>query len=114
MAKRGTLKELDTSAKPVRTIRLGNNFGGWCGVEALPGGRFLIALLNAGKVLEIDAAGKTLWQCSVAGASHATRLPNGHTLVASMMNRRAVEVDPEGKILHEMATVGRPWRVHRR
>jgi hypothetical protein len=55
------------------------------------------ALLNAGKVLEIDAAGKTLWECSVAGASHATRLPNGHTLITSMTNRRVVEVDREGR-----------------
>jgi hypothetical protein len=114
IANPGILLELDNAGKTVRTIRLGNNQGGWCGVEVLPGGRFLVALLNASKVLEIDAAGKTLWQCSVPGASHAIRLPNGHTLVASMTNRRVVEVDREGKTIKEMTTDGRPWRVHRR
>src|SRR5262249_5385170 len=41
-------------------------------VEPLPGGRFLIANYNQNKVLEVDAAGTTLWQCSVSGAYHAT------------------------------------------
>jgi hypothetical protein len=114
IANPGILLELDAQGKTIRTIRLGNNVGGWCGVQALPGARFLVSLLNAGKVLELDAAGKTLWECSVAGASHATRLPNGHTLITSMTNRRVVEVDREGKTVSEMATTGRPWRVHRR
>jgi hypothetical protein len=114
IANPGILQEVNAAGKAVKTIRLGNNFGGWCGVEALPGGRFLVALLNNGKVIELDASGKVVWECAVAGATHATRLPNGHTLVASMMNRRVVEVDREGKTVKETPTEGRPWKVHRR
>ena len=71
--------------------------------------------VKSGQVLvELDNQGKKTWECSVTGASHATRLPNGHTLVASMMNRRIVEVDREGKTVKETVTDGRPWKVRRR
>jgi outer membrane protein assembly factor BamB len=109
----GTLLEIDTAGKSLRKIQMTNN-GGWCSVEGLASGRFLVALTNHGRVLEMDAAGKVVWQCSVPGASHATRLPNGHTLVASMVNRRVVEVDVAGKTVWERSTSGRPFHVHRR
>ncbi len=115
ISNQGTVLELDAlTGKEIKQLRQGNHNGGWCAVEALPGGHFLIALLSSGKVLELDGAGNTTWECRVPGACHATRLPNGHTLVASMMNRRVVEVDREGKTVGELATSGRPWRVHRR
>jgi hypothetical protein len=113
IANPGVIQELDpATGKVVKSIRLGRNFGGWCGLEVLPGGRFLVALFGAGKVLELDGTGRTVWECNVAGACHATRLPNGHTLVASMANQRLVEVDREGKAVRETSTDGRPWRVH--
>jgi hypothetical protein len=115
VANPGVIQEIDPVAnKSVKSIRLDNNFGGWCGVEALPGGRFLIAVLGSGKVQELDSAGKAIWECTVPGACHATRLPNGHVLVACMANRRVVEVDREGKTIKETLTEGRPWRVHQR
>jgi HEAT repeat protein len=115
IANPGVIEELDPSTgKVLKSIRLGRNFGGWCGMEVLPGGRFLVALFGAGKVLELDGTGRTLWECNVAGACHATRLPNGHTLVASMANQRLVEVDRNGKPVRETSTDGRPWRVHYR
>jgi hypothetical protein len=115
IANPGFIQETEAATgKTVRSIRLGNNFGGWCGVEALPGGRYLVALFGAGKVMEVDASGKSVWECNVASACHATRLPNGHTLVASMMNQRVVELDRNGKTVKEVATAGRPWRVHQR
>jgi HEAT repeat protein len=115
IANPGLIQELDAlTGKILRSIRLGNNFGGWCGVEVVPGGRFLVALFGAGKVLEIDGSGKTVWECNVASACHATRLPDGHTLVTSMMNQRVVEVDRNGKTVKTMTTAGRPWRVHQR
>ncbi|HEV3116513.1 MAG TPA: HEAT repeat domain-containing protein, partial [Gemmataceae bacterium] len=114
MANPGLLKEFDAAGKTVKSIQVGKNNGGWCGVEALPGGRYLVSLFGEGKVFEISADGKRAWQCSIIGASHATRLANGHTLIASMMNRRVVEVDREGKTIKETATDGRPWKVHRR
>ncbi|HEV3079844.1 MAG TPA: HEAT repeat domain-containing protein [Gemmataceae bacterium] len=110
----GFLKEFDASGKQLKTIRVGKNNGGWCGVEALPGGRYLVSLFGEGKVVELDNEGKKTWECAVVGASHATRLPNGHTLVASMMNRRIVEVDRDGKTVKEAVTDGRPWKVRRR
>jgi outer membrane protein assembly factor BamB len=109
----GMMLEMDSAGRHLKKIQLTNN-GGWCSIEGLPGGRFLVALTNHGRVLEIDAEGKTLWQCSVPGASHATRLPNGHTLVASMLNRRVVEVDAAGKTVWEQSTNGRPFHIHRR
>jgi hypothetical protein len=115
ISNQGVVHELEAlTGKEIRTLRQGHHNGGWCAVEALPGGRFLLALLSTGKVLELDTSGNIVWECAVPGACHATRLPNGHTLVASMMTRRVLEVDREGKTVGELATSGRPWRVHRR
>jgi hypothetical protein len=100
--------------KELRRVDLGNNSGGWWGLEALPGGRFLVAYSSTGKVMEVDAAGRVVSEIKVAGACNATRLPDGHVLVASMTHRRIVEVDREGKTIKEFATVGRPWKIHRR
>jgi hypothetical protein len=115
ISNQGIIYELDAlSGRELRHVRQGNTSGGWCSVEVLPGGRFLVATLGTNKVQELDAAGKPVWECTVPGACHATRLANGHTLVASMMNRRVVEVDRHGRPVAEVATSGRPWRVHRR
>jgi outer membrane protein assembly factor BamB len=83
-------------------------------VEALSGGRFLIANYNQNKVLEVDAAGKTIWQFAVSGAYHATRLPNGNTLVSSHAGRKVLEINRDGKTIWELPTDGHVWRVHRR
>ncbi|HEV3262646.1 MAG TPA: PQQ-binding-like beta-propeller repeat protein, partial [Gemmataceae bacterium] len=109
----GEILDLDGAGKVVKTIPVTTN-GGWCGVEGLPGGRFLVAVTGQNKVLEVDGSGKTVWECSVNGAGHATRLPNGNTLVASMMGNRVVEVNRAGKTVWEQTTVGRPFHVHRR
>jgi HEAT repeat protein len=115
IANPGTVQECEASTgRIIRTFQLGNNLGGWCGIEGLRNGRYLVAVLNSGKVMELDETGKTRWECSVPGASFATRLPNGHTLVSSLMNRKVVEVDRTGKTVKEMSTDGQPWRVHRR
>lgn len=115
IANPGVIEEFDpASRKVIRTIRLGNNFGGWCSVEVLPNGRFLIALFSSNLILELDGAGKTVWQCSVQGACHATRLPNGNTLVASMLQHKVIQVDRDGQVVRETTTDGRPWRVHAR
>jgi HEAT repeat protein len=115
IANPGIIEEIDpVNDQVIRTIRLGNDFGGWCSVEMLPNGRFLIALFTEGKVQELDATGKILWQIRVEGACHATRLPNGNTLVASMTKKKVVEVDRDGKHVAERVTEGRPWRVDHR
>jgi HEAT repeat protein len=111
----GIIEEIDPARdRVVRTVRLGDDFGGWCSVEVLPNGRFLIALFTSSKVQELDASGKILWQCSVKAPIHATRLPNGHTLATSMLEHKIVELDEKGQVVSEKATDGRPWRVHYR
>jgi hypothetical protein len=115
IANPGVIQELDpATGKMLRTINLGGNSAGWSGIQVLPGGHYLVALCTAGKVLEVDASGRVLWEGKVPGAVHAARLPSGHVLVVSMMHRRIVELDRDGKTVKEMATVGRPWRVHHR
>ena len=115
IANPGIIEEFDpVKEKIVRSIRLGSDFGGWCSVELLPSGRFLIALFTEGKVQEVDAGGKILWEIRVKDACHATRLPNGNTLVASMIQKKVLEVDNTGKVVREHDTEGRPWRVHHR
>src|SRR5262249_3899968 len=108
----GLVQENEASTgRSLKTIRLGKEFSGWCGIEALTGGRYLTAFLHCGKVMEIDAAGKIIWECSIPGACSATRLANSHTIIADTMRMRLVEVDRSGKIVRQIATEGRPWKV---
>lgn len=112
MTAQGAILELDPqSGKELRSINLGAN-GGWCGVEALPTGRYLIATMNNNQVREIDADGKTHWQASFPGVFRATRLPNGHTIVASMTTKKVAELDRTGHVRWEKTCEGRPWSVH--
>ncbi|MBI3412205.1 MAG: HEAT repeat domain-containing protein [Planctomycetes bacterium] len=97
--------------KEIRTIKTGPN-GGWCSVEALPNGRYLVATMGNGQVREIDADGKPHWSVQLPGAFRATRLPNGNTLVASMTSRQVVEFDRAGAKVWEKTCEGRPWSVH--
>jgi HEAT repeat protein len=111
MTAQGKIIELDAqSGKELRTINVIAN-GGWCSVEALPSGRFLVATMSTGQVREIDASGKTYNQINFQGAFRATRLPNGHTLVASMTSRKVAEFDRSGRMRWERACEGRPWSI---
>ncbi len=64
--------------------------------------------------MEVDAAGKVVWECKIAQACQALRRPNGHTLVCSYGGRRIVEVDREGKIVWEKAGDTNVWRARDR
>jgi HEAT repeat protein len=109
----GTLLEVDASnGKTLRSLPA--TVSSPYSVEGLSGGRYLLANYNQNKVIEVDASGRTLWQCAVPGAYHATRLPNGNTLVSSHSGRKLVEVNHEGKTVWELPTNGHVWRVHRR
>ncbi|MBL8799221.1 MAG: HEAT repeat domain-containing protein [Planctomycetia bacterium] len=110
---RGTVLELDAAGKKVTTIQLNNN-GGWGGVSPLPNGRFLVAIMNPGKVLEVDRTGKVHWEVPVRDACHAVRLPNGNTVVACMNIQKVMEVNRAGQTVHEFATTGRPFHVRPR
>jgi hypothetical protein len=105
--------ELDEAGKEVRSVTVPGQVNPWGGVEALPGGRYLVALYGAGKVVEIDGDGKVHWEVKVPSASSAQRLPNGHTLVSSMDAQQVVEFDRDGKEVWKQAAGGRPFRVRR-
>ncbi len=110
----GQVLELDGgSGKVLRSFRSG--LDGCYSVQALPGGHFLVASYNTGKVIEVDATGKVHWSHTFASAYHAERLANGHTLIASHGQSRVIEIDRSGKVLAEHNTNGQNvWRVHRR
>jgi HEAT repeat protein len=114
LSMQGKLREVDRAGKVVFEVQLDVNNRNWCGVEGLPGNRYLCVDLNQGQVLEVDQAGKTLWSCQVGGASYAVRRPNGRTLVCSFNDRRVVEVDRAGKIVWQKDVPTSPWRVHSR
>jgi HEAT repeat protein len=108
--------ELDSAWKEVRAIRPSAHAEGaayWASVEALPNGRFLLALGGAGRVIEIDGNGKVKWECEVPSAVFATRLSNGRTLVCSFEGRCLIEVDRTGKEIARQVLQGRPFAVRR-
>lgn len=114
MTAQGVIHVFDPIAnKDIRTINTGQA-GGWCSVEGLANGRFLIATMNNGQVREIDADNKSHWSVNLNGAFRATRLPNGNTLVASMNTRQVIEYDRAGAKRWEKTCDGRPWSVHYR
>lgn len=103
--------EMDTAGKQVRTIPLPRHEM-WIGLEEIEGDRFLVANSVTGRVLEVDAEGKIVWEAQVAGACGLARLPTGTTLVGT--NQRVVELDRKGAIVWERKTSGYARRVHRR
>jgi HEAT repeat protein len=112
----GHVVELDAGWKEVRSVTPATHAQGagyWASVEPLPGGRFLLALGGAGKVIEIDGSGKVVWECSQPQAVFATRLRNGHTLISSFQNKCLVEVDRDGKEVGKQTLQGRPFVVRR-
>ncbi len=112
----GTVLELDATWKEVRTVTptaYGNGAGYWASVELLPSGRLLVAYGGSGKVVELDASGTVVWECSQPNCVFATRLRNGHTLIAGFEQRTLVEVDREGKELTKMQLQGRPFTIRR-
>jgi len=115
MTAQGMIMEFDPfTNKDVKTpVNIGPA-GGWCSVEALPNGNYLVATMNNSMVREIDPAGKTLLTINYGGVFRATRLPNGNMLVASMTTRGVAEFDRAGTKRWEKICQGRPWSVRYR
>ena len=105
--------ELDAAGREVRSVPLPGSASPWASVEPLPGGRLLVGMYGADKVVELDAAGAVVWEVKVQSPSSASRLPNGHTLVSSMNAGKLVEFDRAGKAVWERKTKGRPFLVRR-
>lgn len=66
------------------------------------GERVLVVDAGASRILEVDAAGKTVWssadEARLKAPRHALRLASGHTLVADTGNNRVVDLGPDGKL----------------
>jgi hypothetical protein len=103
--------EMDTAGRRVRSIPLPRQ-SMYVGIEDIGPDRFLVANSNSGRVIEVDATGKILWEGNVSGACGVTRLPTGNTLVAT--SNRVVELDRKGTVVWEKKTTGYVRRVHRR
>ncbi len=95
----GHLREATRGGRTVRSFDFPR--GHWCGVQALPDNHYLAADLQVGRIVEVDATGKIVWECRVAGACFAIRRPDGRTLVSQ--SRRLVAVDRAGTIVWENA-----------
>jgi hypothetical protein len=72
-----------------------DELGGPYDVQALTGGRLLVAEYLAQRVTERDRKGAILWQIKIADPIACRRLPNGNTFIAT--NRRVVEFRPDAK-----------------
>jgi predicted Rdx family selenoprotein len=132
----GVFIQQDAAGKRLGTILL--SWGQkvhYVGLQDLPGGRFLLADLVGGQVLEIKETeevpdmlelsdklreslshagpfAKILWQTHVPGACGVMRLTNGHTLVSA--NHKVVELNAEGVLIWEVAAEGYVRRAYRR
>jgi outer membrane protein assembly factor BamB len=105
--------ELDASGKLVRTVKVPARTAIWAGVEPLPGDRFLVALHDTGRVIEIDADGKILWECKARSATSAVRLPNGNTLITCLNEKTVLEVDRDGKEVWKLTLDGKAFNARR-
>jgi hypothetical protein len=114
LSMQGRILEVDRAGKTVRSLQIGRIGGNWCGIEGVGGNRYLVVEYNQGLVLELDAAGKIVWECKVPGASFASRRPDGRTLVCSFTSQRVVDVDRTGKVVGEITVGTSPWRAHGR
>jgi hypothetical protein len=109
----GTFVMLEVPAGKI-VHRLPKGFAGVYSIEEVPGGHCLVSDYTGGKVVELDAEGKSVWEYSFAGAFHATRLRNGNTLITSHSQGQVIEVDRAKTIVWEQKTGGIVWRAFRR
>jgi hypothetical protein len=105
--------EMNPDGKEVAKVTV-NGTGGWASADKLANGHFLVALYSMNKVVEVDAAGKVVWEVNARNPGHATRLANGNTLVASIEGREILEFDRDKKQVWSQKVPGRPFHVRRR
>jgi HEAT repeat protein len=74
-----------------------------CDVEPTPAGTYMISGVGCRRVLEVNAAGETVWQ--FAPANGGTRLLDGNTLIAA--EDYLAEVDRGGNVVREVFVRGR-------
>jgi hypothetical protein len=106
------LVELDEKGKEVKSFKVDFSGIGLAKAEPLMGGRYLVGQRN--NLVELNDAGKVIWECSVPAVASACRLPNGNTLACSQINRKMWEIDRSGKVLSEQRLEGALMRIRRR
>jgi HEAT repeat protein len=105
---------LDAKGTEIRNFPSGRT-GGWTsGIDAMPGGKVLIAQPNVNQVVELDQMGKTVWKAPAPGVTTATHLPNGHVLTASHPNMQTQELDRNGRVVWEFRSDRHIFRARRR
>ena len=69
-------------------------------LRRLPNGHTLMTVSGPSRAIEVDAAGKVVWQATFPGKGYkASRLANGNTMVSTGGQVTLVELDPAGKIV---------------
>jgi PQQ-like domain len=106
------LVELDEKGKEIKSFKINFSGIGLVKPEPLMGGRYLVGQVT--NLVELNDAGKVVWECPVPAAASACRLPNGNTLACSQTNRRMWEIDRSGKVLWEQRLEGALMRIRRR
>lgn len=71
-------------------------------VRLTPEGRFLVAHLDLGKVVEYDDSGKEIWSVAAPSAWAAVRLKNGNTLISGNQHGYVREVNRKGEVVWEI------------
>jgi hypothetical protein len=114
----GVLREITwPGGQEVKVLKLSNRATistDWYRIEPAPGGRFLLAGHGDGRVFEIDAAGKVLWEHKIEMAYAATRLANGNVLIGTAESKRLIEIDRQHKVVQERQTSGYVLRLRAR
>jgi outer membrane protein assembly factor BamB len=112
----GQLIELDRSGKLLRSVTPERHAGGatyWASAEQSGPVRYLVALGSSRRVVEVDEAGKVVWEVEAPNAVFATRLASGNTLVCCFEECQVIEVDREGKEVARRKLAGRPFTARR-
>jgi hypothetical protein len=112
----GQLLELDRTGKLLRSVTPEQHAGGatyWASAEQSSNGHYLAALGSSRRVVELDEAGKVVWEVEAPNAVFATRLANGNTLVCCFEECQVVELDREGKEVMRRKLAGRPFTARR-
>jgi len=90
--------------------------------QRLPNGNTFIGECNAGRLLEVDPAGKIVKEVRLLPEGkdgghtymrNARRLPNGNYLVGHYGQQSVKEYDPQGRVVWEVAARGGPHSVVR-
>jgi HEAT repeat protein len=105
---------MDTTGRVQSSFNCNHGPTQMAGLDVLANGHILITQMHAGKVVEYDAAGKSVLEVNAPGARTATGMPNGHILVASQHNQRVYELDRAGKVVWEVKASGPAIRSRRR